>query len=169
MLRPNPAACGRRTGARTRNRPASRTGWPAMNPTSCRMPCQLIRSGAPAGAPGGKPAPASVTKIPATISPIPKPPTSRRAPGAAAAGTQHPPHADRAGHVQHAGHDEVGDLDPPQIPEAQQAERVAAQVETFAGERMEQATPLETAGRRRRRTPTAVWSAWLAPRGCSLL
>jgi hypothetical protein len=61
-----------------------------------------------------------------------------RAPGGTPPLPQRPPQADGAGHIEPAGHDEVGDLDPAQLPQAQQADRVAAEVEPVAGERLDQ-------------------------------
>ena len=51
----------------------------ARKPTSCTIPCRLMRSGAPAGAPTGNPAPASVTNTPAVTSPAPITASSRGA------------------------------------------------------------------------------------------
>jgi hypothetical protein len=51
---------------------------------------------------------------------------------------EHSPQADGARQVQRPGHDEVGDLDPAQVAEAQQAERVVAEIETIAGECLDQ-------------------------------
>src|SRR5262245_18187733 len=53
----------------------------ARNPTPphtrCRPPCQVIGSGAPAGAPIGNPFIGSATNTPAPIIPVPNVPTSR--------------------------------------------------------------------------------------------
>jgi len=50
----------------------------------------------------------------------------------------HPPHPSRKGNGQDAGNQEVGNLNPSQVAVAEQAERLAADIEAIAGERLDE-------------------------------
>jgi len=62
----------------------------------------------------------------------------QRSPRSAVAPAQHTPHSDRAGGEEQTDDHEVGDLDPSEVAQAQQAERVTFQVEAVAGEGLKQ-------------------------------
>ncbi len=107
----------------------------------------------PAGVPAGKPSPGSITKIPAAIMPAPQTATSRGSPRAARQAAE----SGRAARgVRAPASTKLRDLHPAQRAGAEQAERVAGQVEALRGWRPGPATPPTRAVRRRRREVSSV-------------